>query len=62
APATAVAGRGPRLARAAATKIRSGSDAVGATVAATDQFAALFEKMGGLQAERVTDCSTSATA
>ena len=40
---------------AAATKIRSGTDAVGATVAATDQFAALFEKMGGLQAERVTD-------
>ncbi|WMM74590.1 phosphoenolpyruvate--protein phosphotransferase [Rhodococcus pyridinivorans] len=40
---------------ATATKIRSGSDAVGATVAATDQFAALFEKMGGLQSERVTD-------
>ncbi|MGN0040139.1 phosphoenolpyruvate--protein phosphotransferase [Rhodococcus sp. (in: high G+C Gram-positive bacteria)] len=40
---------------AAATRIRSGSDAVSAATAATEQFAAVFEKMGGLQAERVTD-------
>ncbi|MEE2032763.1 putative PEP-binding protein, partial [Rhodococcus chondri] len=40
---------------AAVGRIRSGSDAVSATVAATEQFVVLFEKMGGLQAERVTD-------
>ena len=40
---------------AATTRIRSGSDAVSAATAATDQFAGIFEKMGGLQAERVTD-------
>ncbi len=40
---------------AATTRIRSGSDAVSAATAATEQFAAVFEKMGGLQAERVTD-------
>ncbi len=36
-------------------KIRAGSDAVAATVGATDQFVTIFEKIGGLQAERVTD-------
>ncbi|MEU5840466.1 putative PEP-binding protein [Rhodococcus sp. NPDC047139] len=53
--ATAVLAEDRAWRGAAATKIRSGTDAVGATVAATDRFAALFEKMGGLQAERVTD-------
>ncbi|MGN5239891.1 phosphoenolpyruvate--protein phosphotransferase [Rhodococcus sp. SJ-3] len=42
--------------RAAADgKIRSGSDAAAATIGATDQFVTIFEKIGGLQAERVTD-------
>ncbi|TCN58192.1 phosphotransferase system enzyme I (PtsI) [Rhodococcus sp. SMB37] len=40
---------------AAEGKIRAGADAVAATVGATDQFVTIFEKIGGLQAERVTD-------
>ncbi|MCX5045929.1 phosphoenolpyruvate--protein phosphotransferase [Aldersonia sp. NBC_00410] len=35
--------------------IGSGSGAVSAAVAATEQFAAMFTKLGGLMAERVTD-------
>ncbi len=53
--ATAVLAEDRAWRGAAATRIRSGTDAVGATVAAIEQFAGLFEKMGGLQAERVTD-------
>lgn len=53
--ATAVLAEDRAWRGAATTRIRSGTDAVSAAVAATDQFAAIFEKMGGLQAERVTD-------
>ncbi|RIJ99022.1 MAG: phosphoenolpyruvate--protein phosphotransferase, partial [Acidobacteria bacterium] len=40
---------------AVAAKIRSGSGAIEAAVGATDQFADMFTKLGGLMAERVTD-------
>ncbi|MFZ2528436.1 MAG: PEP-utilizing enzyme, partial [Rhodococcus sp. (in: high G+C Gram-positive bacteria)] len=40
---------------AATGRIRGGSDAVGAAIAATEQFATMFTKMGGRMAERVTD-------
>ena len=36
-------------------EIRAGAPAPNAAVAATDQFAAVFTKLGGLMAERVTD-------
>ena len=40
---------------AATGRIRSGSDAVGAAIATTEQFATMFTQLGGLMAERVTD-------
>ena len=40
---------------AATTLINAGTPAPGAAVAATEQFAAMFTKLGGLMAERVTD-------
>lgn len=53
--ATAVLAEDRAWRGAATTRIRAGADAVSATAAAIEQFAGLFEKMGGLQAERVTD-------
>lgn len=41
--------------KAAEKRIANGQPAPHAAVAATDQFTTLFEKMGGLMAERVTD-------
>ncbi len=40
---------------AASKLINAGTPAAGAAVAATEQFAAMFTKLGGLMAERVTD-------
>ncbi|MEZ7238099.1 phosphoenolpyruvate--protein phosphotransferase [Rhodococcus sp. GXMU-t2271] len=40
---------------AVAAKIRNGAGAIEAAVGATDQFADMFTKLGGLMAERVTD-------
>jgi phosphotransferase system enzyme I (PtsI) len=53
--ATADLARDRGLSSAAAQRIQSGSDAVHACAAATDQFATLFTQLGGLMAERVTD-------
>lgn len=53
--ATADLARDRGLGAAAAQRIQSGTDAVHACIAATDQFTALFTQLGGVMAERVTD-------
>ncbi|MGI8702557.1 MAG: phosphoenolpyruvate--protein phosphotransferase [Nocardioidaceae bacterium] len=45
----------PGLRKAAAKQIASGSSAEAAVSAAVDSFAAMFEQVGGMMAERVTD-------
>ena len=53
--ATAALARDRGLLAAVEQRIRTGSPAPQATVSAAEQFAALFQQMGGLMAERVTD-------
>lgn len=53
--ATAALARDKGWMKAAEKRIAGGMPAAHAAVAATEQFATLFEKMGGLMAERVTD-------
>ena len=53
--ATAGLARDRGLLSTVAKRIAAGTDAVHATAAAVDQFAAMFRSMGGLMAERVTD-------
>ena len=53
--ATAGLARDRGLLAGAEKRIRTGTDAVHATVATVDQFAGMFRSMGGLMAERVTD-------
>jgi len=53
--ATAVLAQDRAWRSTAETQIRGGADAAAATIAATDRFVVMFEKIGGLQAERTTD-------
>jgi phosphoenolpyruvate-protein phosphotransferase (PTS system enzyme I) len=53
--ATAALARDKGLMAAVEQRVRAGTAAAEATVAAAEQFADLFRQMGGLMAERVTD-------